>query len=152
MSTCAAAKRVPGSPVGPHPTPTANPPPPRSCDPPPHESSGPLAIPASLLAAAGLTLTPSPDPAPPTIGRPARSPTPQTPTLTGFTARRASWHLACEQRFLELPRSGSFREHLRTITEHPHPSGSAAQVRVGEYIAQAMERAGLEVTRYPYDV
>ena len=111
-----------------------------------------LAIPATLLAAAGLTLTPSPDPAPPQVGLPARSPTPQTPTLTGFTARRASWHLACEQRFLELPRSESFREHLRTITEHPHPAGSAAQVRVGEYIAQAMERAGLEVTRYPYDV
>ena len=95
-----------------------------------------LTIAAALLAGAGPTLTPAP----------------QTPTLTGFTAQRASWHLACEQRFLELPRSDAFREHLRTVTENPHPAGSAAQARVGEYIAQAMERAGLAVTPYPYDV
>ena len=78
--------------------------------------------------------------------------TSQDPALTGFTESRAATQLACEARFLELPRSDAFREHLRTITEHPHPAGSAAQVRVGEYIAGAMERAGLEVTNYPYDV
>ena len=76
----------------------------------------------------------------------------QEPTLTGFTEDRAASQLACEARFLELPRSESFREHLRTITENPHPAGSAAQARVGEYIAQAMESAGLEVTSHPYDV
>ena len=95
-----------------------------------------LTIAAALLAGAGPTPTP----------------TSQTPTLTGFTAQRASWHLACEQRFLELPRSDAFREHLRTVTANPHPTGSAAQALVGEYIARAMERAGLEVTNYPYDV
>ena len=77
---------------------------------------------------------------------------PQEPTLRGFTEDRASTQLACEARFLELPRSTSFREHLRTITAEPHPAGSAAQVRVGEYLAGAMERAGLEVANYPYDV
>ena len=76
----------------------------------------------------------------------------QEPTLTGFTEDRAASQLACEAHFLELPRSESFREHLRTITENPHPAGSAAQARVGEYIAQAMESAGLEVTSHPYDV
>ena len=76
----------------------------------------------------------------------------QDPTLTGFTDDRAASQLACEARFLELPRSESFREHLRTITENPHPAGSEAQARVGEYIAQAMERAGLDVTSHPYDV
>ena len=111
-----------------------------------------LAIPATLFAAAAVTHTPSPHRIPPATGLSPGSTTPQTPALTGFTARRASWHLACEQRFLALPRSESFREHLRIITEHPHPAGSAAQVRVGAYIAQAMERAGLEVTRHPYDV
>ena len=84
--------------------------------------------------------------------RPGSTPTPQEPTLTGFTAGRAATQLACEARFLELPGSDAFREHLRTITENPHPAGSAAQARVGEYIAGAMERAGLEVTNYPYDV
>ena len=77
---------------------------------------------------------------------------PQESTLSGFTEDRASTQLACEARFLELPRSTSFREHLRTITAEPHPAGSAAQVRVGEYLAGAMERAGLEVANYPYDV
>ena len=76
----------------------------------------------------------------------------QEATLTGFTEDRAALQLACEARFLEMPRSASFREHLRTITENPHPAGSAAQARVGEYIAQAMESAGLEVTSHPYDV
>ena len=74
------------------------------------------------------------------------------PTLVGFTESRAEAQLACEARFLELPRSESFREHLRTVTAEPHPAGSAAQARVGEYIAGAMERAGLEVTNHPYDV
>ena len=90
----------------------------------------------AILAAGGLTLV-------------ALS---QEPTLTGFTDDRAASQLACEARFLELPRSESFREHLRTITENPHPAGSAAQARVGEYIGQAMERAGLDVTSHPYDV
>ena len=76
----------------------------------------------------------------------------QEPALTGFTAARAVTQLACEARFLDLPRSESFREHLRTVTENPHPAGSAAQVRVGNYLARAMEEAGLEVTRHPYDV
>ncbi len=76
----------------------------------------------------------------------------QESALTGFTAARAVTQLACEARFLDLPRAESFREHLRTITEHPHPAGSAAQVRVGDYLARAMERAGLAVTRHPYDV
>ncbi|MCY3599687.1 MAG: M28 family peptidase [Gemmatimonadetes bacterium] len=76
----------------------------------------------------------------------------QEPGLTGFTAARAVTQLACEARFLDLPRSESFREHLRTITENPHPAGSEAQVRVGDYLARAMEEAGLTVTRHPYDV
>ena len=76
----------------------------------------------------------------------------QEPALTGFTAARAATQLACEARFLDLPRAESFREHLRTVTENPHPAGSEAQVRVGEYLAQAMEGAGLTVTRHPYDV
>ena len=80
------------------------------------------------------------------------TPASQDPTLTGFTSDRAATQLACEARFMALPRSASFRKHLRTITAEPHPAGSAAQARVGEYLAQAMESAGLEVTSHPYDV
>ncbi|MDE2943342.1 MAG: M28 family peptidase [Gemmatimonadota bacterium] len=83
--------------------------------------------------------------------RPAPAPA-QESALTGFTAARAATQLTCEARFLDLPRAESFREHLRTITENPHPAGSEAQVRVGEYLARAMEQAGLAVSRHPYDV
>lgn len=77
---------------------------------------------------------------------------PQEPALTGFTAARASEQAVCERHFLEEPRSESFREHLRAITERPHPAGSEAQRRVGEYLARAMEAAGLDVVSHPYDV
>ena len=108
---------------------------------------------SSLLLLATLPALSPPTGRPPASGHATpTAPIPQDPTLIGFTARRASWQLACEERFLQLPRSDYFREHLRTITENPHPAGSPAQARVGEYIAGAMERAGLEVTSYPYDV
>ena len=97
-----------------------------------------FAAPAALMFAAALA-----------AATPATS---QEPSPTGFTEARAASQLVCEARFLELPRSDSFREHLRTITANPHPAGSEAQQRVGEYLAGAMERAGLEVERHPYDV
>ena len=102
-------------------------------------SLAPARAAAPLLLAVVLAARPAPAPA-------------QEPALTGFTAARAATQLACEARFLDLPRAESFREHLRTVTENPHPAGSEAQVRVGEYLAQAMEGAGLTVTRHPYDV
>jgi N-acetylated-alpha-linked acidic dipeptidase len=70
----------------------------------------------------------------------------------GFTPATAAWHDACESRLLELPTPAAFREHLRTITAEPHPTGSAAQLRVASYLAEVMERAGLEVERAAYDV
>ncbi len=73
-------------------------------------------------------------------------------SLTGFTAERAATQLACEADFLSLPSSDGFREHLREITREPHPTGSARQVEVGEYIAGVMRAAGLEVEMHPYDV
>ena len=75
-----------------------------------------------------------------------------TTGLVGFTADRAERQAFCEAEFLGLPSSDSFREHLRTITSEPHPAGSEAQKRVGEYLAAVMERSGLEVTSHPYDI
>ena len=113
---------------------------------PTHARTAALLLPALALAAATLAPTPT------IADRAPRDPLPQDPALTGFTDARAATQLACEARFLELPRSDAFREHLRTITANPHPAGSAAQVGVGQYIAGAMERAGLDVTNHPYDV
>ena len=83
--------------------------------------------------------------------RPVLGQTAQDPYV-GFTAARALDQAACEARFLELPSSEAFREHLRIITSAPHPAGSAAQVEVGNYLTRVMKAAGLRVERHTYDV
>ncbi len=74
------------------------------------------------------------------------------PSRIGFTSARAEVQDRCEATFLDLPSSELFRETLREITSAPHPTGSDRQVEVGEYLAQVMREAGLEVTTHPYDV
>jgi N-acetylated-alpha-linked acidic dipeptidase len=76
----------------------------------------------------------------------------RAPSLTGFAAAARAWQEQCEARLQELPTRQAFREHLRTITAEPHPTGSAAQLRVAAYLAATMERAGLQVERAEYDV
>ena len=102
---------------------------------------------AALLASAFATLWSMASPAAAALQAPSRQ-----MTLTGFTASRAAQQAICERQFLRLPRSESFREHLRAITERPHPAGSQAQREVGEYLARAMNAAGLDVVSHPYDV
>ena len=77
---------------------------------------------------------------------------PKDDPYTGFSVSRGAEQARCEARFLELPSSDSFREHLRTITANPHPAGSAAQAEVGRYLGRVMAEAGLEVKDHPYDV
>lgn len=72
--------------------------------------------------------------------------------LTGFSPAQVVAQQQCEARLLELPAPETFREHLRTVTAEPHPTGSAAQRRVADYLASALERAGFEVERPAYDV
>jgi len=71
---------------------------------------------------------------------------------TGFLPDRVAQQLMCEERLQAIPTPQQFREHLRIITAEPHPAGSEAQRRVGRYLAQTMEAAGLQVEEYPYDV
>lgn len=82
----------------------------------------------------------------------AAAQTPATDPYVGFTEARGTTQAFCEERFLELPSSQSFREHLRIVTAAPHPAGSPAQVEVGNYITRAMKAAGLDVERHTYDV
>ncbi|MEX2471499.1 MAG: M28 family peptidase [Gemmatimonadota bacterium] len=70
----------------------------------------------------------------------------------GFSAMNAARQDYCEARFLELPSSDAFREHLRLITANPHPTGSAQQVEVGNYLDRVMTAAGFTVRQHPYDV
>ncbi len=76
----------------------------------------------------------------------------QAQPLTGFAPAGVSAQLACESRLVELPSPESFRRHLQALTRVPHPTGSKANVRVAEYIAEVMRSAGLEVEPYPYDL
>lgn len=70
----------------------------------------------------------------------------------GFSVTNAARQNYCEARFLELPSSDAFREHLRLITANPHPTGSAQQVEVGNYLDRVMTAAGFTVRQHPYDV
>ena len=72
--------------------------------------------------------------------------------LTGFSQRRAAEQLELEARFLELPSSDAFHRHLERLTRDPHPLGSDANAAVADYLAEAMDEAGLQVERYAYDV
>jgi N-acetylated-alpha-linked acidic dipeptidase len=58
----------------------------------------------------------------------------------------------CEAQLIALPQPAQYREHLRRLTDQPHPTGSAGQMRVVAYLVAAMERAGLQVERAEYDV
>jgi N-acetylated-alpha-linked acidic dipeptidase len=81
-----------------------------------------------------------------TAQRPAGEP---DRTLASFGAADVA---RCEERLMDLPQPAQFREHLRIITTEPHPTGSAAQLRVAAYLENAMRRAGLDVARAEYDV
>ncbi|MDP7650009.1 MAG: hypothetical protein QF834_07475, partial [Candidatus Thalassarchaeaceae archaeon] len=73
-------------------------------------------------------------------------------SLIGFTPDNAARQLDYETRLLSLPSSDGFREHLLNLTRNPHPAGTEANLRVADYIAQSMEKAGLQVERCEYDV
>ena len=72
--------------------------------------------------------------------------------LVGFTPERAEAQRACEARLHELPQPEAFRAHLQRLTREPHPAGSAANAQVAAYLDSVMTAAGLEVTKYPYDL
>ncbi len=89
-----------------------------------------------------------PSPLPPRPGKVMQAQRPPT----GFATANVAAQLRCEELVQQLPRPEQFREHLRRITANPHPTGSAAQVEVGRYLVDVMERAGLEVEEFAYDV
>ena len=72
--------------------------------------------------------------------------------LTGFASDRVKTQQRCEARLMELPDSASFRNHLKRLTQEPHPAGSAANERVAAYLDSVMSAAGLQVDTYPYDL
>ena len=86
------------------------------------------------------------------LALPAAPAAQEPPAPTGFSPDRVAGQLSCEARLMELPQPAQFREHLRVITQDPHPAGSEAQRRVEQYLVDVMTAAGLDVARYPYDL
>ncbi len=72
--------------------------------------------------------------------------------LSGFSAEASSRQHRMEAALLELPDAETFRSHLERITREPHVSGTPANARVADYIAEQMTAAGFRVERFEYDV
>lgn len=72
--------------------------------------------------------------------------------LSGYAGSHVVAQHDLEARFQPLPSSAAFRQHLETLSSEPHVAGTEANARVGEAIAHAMEKAGLTVQCFPYDV
>lgn len=73
-------------------------------------------------------------------------------TPAGFSATAGKQQLELEQLFQAMPKSESFRKHLEVLTSQPHPAGSPENQEVIRYMSEVMQKAGLEVQRYPYDI
>jgi N-acetylated-alpha-linked acidic dipeptidase len=115
----------------------------------------PLAAAVLLSCTAGTLAAQAPVTAPsgvPAAERPGVPAAPRAGVPVGFAPQRAAEQLRCEAVLQQLPTAAAFREHMRSVTAEPHPTGSDAQRRVADYLATAMERAGLRVERAAYDV
>lgn len=73
-------------------------------------------------------------------------------SLAGFSAPAVPQQVKLEELFKTLPKSETFSKHLEVLTSQPHPAGSPENLEVIRYMAESMEKAGLEVQRYPYDI
>jgi N-acetylated-alpha-linked acidic dipeptidase len=70
----------------------------------------------------------------------------------GYSATNWQKQLELEALFLNQLDASSFKKHLKKLTERPHVVGSETNTAVQKYMAQVMNKAGFEVTNYPYDV
>ena len=59
---------------------------------------------------------------------------------------------ASEEYFLSSVDVKRFQVHLKKLTERPHVAGSVANEKVRDYLTMIMNKAGFEVTQYPYDI
>ncbi len=71
--------------------------------------------------------------------------------LAGFTAKGSQDQHRREEVFLPLPQADGYRAHLERLTRDPHPTGSAANYALADYLATVMDEAGLWVERHEYD-
>lgn len=72
--------------------------------------------------------------------------------LTGYTTESALKQLQFEQDLISLHLSDTYRNHLYELTKRPNIAGTPENEEVIRYMKEVMERAGLDVRLYPYDV
>ena len=70
----------------------------------------------------------------------------------GYSQSRWETQLQIEEAFFKQINTTSFKTHLKKLTERPHVVGSEANAEVQHYMGEVMQRAGFEVTQYPYDL
>ena len=70
----------------------------------------------------------------------------------GYSQSRWETQLQIEEAFFKQINTTSFKTHLKKLTERPHVVGSEANAEVQRYMGEVMQRAGFEVTQYPYDL
>ncbi len=71
---------------------------------------------------------------------------------TGFIGGSAATQSKAEETFLKQQESERYKNHLRNLTKEPHITGSKANERVRDYLADVMRKAGFQVEIFPYDI
>lgn len=72
--------------------------------------------------------------------------------MNGYSESETKQQNTIEDLFLDMVDFPGYKNHLITITAHPHTAGSKANEEVRDYLVKTMEGADLETTLYPYDV
>ncbi|WP_437399984.1 M28 family peptidase [Flagellimonas lutimaris] len=70
----------------------------------------------------------------------------------GYTSSSKAEQEKLETTFISEVDFPKYREHLKTLTERPHIAGTEANEKVADYMANVMEKAGMKVDLYPYDI
>ncbi|MBR9855002.1 MAG: M28 family peptidase [Algicola sp.] len=70
----------------------------------------------------------------------------------GYTPTSLQDQEKLEETFKNQVDYPKFREHLKTLTERPHVAGTEANEKVAAYMVDVMEKAGMDVKLYPYDI
>jgi N-acetylated-alpha-linked acidic dipeptidase len=72
--------------------------------------------------------------------------------LLGFSAAGTATELTLERRFKAMPNAKAAEADFDIMTAEPHHAGSPYQIKLADYVAEQLEKFGLEVAKYEYSV
>lgn len=70
----------------------------------------------------------------------------------GYSPTSTEEQKKVEEEFLKSVDFSRFKIHLKSITEHPHIAGTAANEKVRDYLMEISQNAGWKAKMYPFDV